>query len=178
MLIVCALIFVYMMAWSVQWSTFQSKWATQYSWQVESGLVGEPQVDSESMVSKPLLSTGTMMNPDIWFRVLTDVPQLFRRLGISAADGIMIDDELIIITSQTSQIAWTWDRKVFTWSTISQLRLNVDEVVFFNDSAWLNQFVLAQITNNQQTWLFQIPFEVWRDNRSYVNKVIQQLTQK
>gem|GEM_PF-2838231 len=59
---------------------------------------------------------------------------------------------------------------------MSNVGIMADELIFYNDPSWTNILVVMEITRNQQSYLLQVPFGVWRDDKKYLNQLIGQVT--
>ena len=90
----------------------------------------------------------------------------------------MMDTQRVIITTNTNTLKRTGETKVMTIDQIKQIWLNVDSLTFYTDSSWANILVIMEVVRNQQSFLIQVPYTIWRDDKAHLNMLITQLTQK
>lgn len=120
-----------------------------------------------------------MPTPDqVWFSPLNALPQSFIRLWLKSTQGIIIDDQRVIVTTNTNDIAWQNDRKTLTKEDIAKVWLSVDSLTFYNDPSWAGVLVVMEVVRNNQTLLIQAPYLAYRDRKDHLNAIITQLTQK
>lgn len=144
---------------------------------------------SDTPVTQSGSSSGTVVSPSkptaaqswvsqISFAALNALPQSFVRLWLSSPQGVLIDWNNVIVTTQSNQIKRNGDSKTFGWSGVVALWIKAESLTFYNDPSWTNIFVVMEVVNKGQSLLVQVPYHIYRDQKAHLNTLIAQLTQK
>lgn len=183
MLLACAFAFVYLLARQFQWpdivdhrhagTKLTQTQTPPLPTRLTGDVVEKKQYTSPPITTKPSLSQSWL----VWFSPLNSLPQSFVRLGLSRTQGILIDAQKIIISTDTNSIKRSGDSKTLTWWELKKIWLTGDSLTFYNHPSWANIMVVMEIVRNKQSVLMQIPYTIYRDHKSYLNSVISQLTQ-
>jgi len=137
-----------------------------WEWDVSDTMSESP---STTMISNPTPSAIQFVN-------LNALPQSFITLWLGQTQDVQIDPRQIIFSPNTARVVWSGDSKRFVGWDVSNVGIMADELIFYNDPSWTNILVVMEITRNQQSYLLQVPFGVWRDDKKYLNQLIGQVT--
>ena len=186
MLLVCAGIFVYLLAWQFQGNkmvTYRSQaWSQTNDLGIPNNIIDINTTKTATVGTTSIDSITTNdtssedSQPAIVVSPLNALPQSFIRLWLALISNIMIDIKQIIITSNTNDISREGDRMTFVWDKAQAIWLDVSSITFYNDDSRAWTMVLMEIVHNNQSLLMQVPYAVYRDHKDHLNTLIAQLT--
>ena len=174
LLLWCALVLVYLLMRQFQWDHIVERrsqihtvsWNIAHTW---------TQLSPHTTLSWAVWSWS--MSDLLSFSPLSTIPQSFSRLWITSTQWLLLSSEWVAITSQAKKITRDWDSKTITGSWLQHIWLMIDTLTFYNDPGWQNVLVVMSISANKQQLLFQITYQVYRNNKQHINQIINQLTQ-
>lgn len=120
--------------------------------------------------------TPIIVDTSIQLTSLNALPQSFIKLWLGQTKDVQIDPRQIIFSPNTARVVRSGDSKRFVWWDVSNVGIQGDELIFYNDPSWTNIVVVMKITRNKQSYLMQVPYGVWRDDKKYLNQLIEKIT--